>query len=317
MGLNTGMRFNQLVKAPNQTAAAGHDDTIGGDVRYQLRRCALQNRVDCFQNAAGGFLKGLDHLRRGYCKHTGQAGHQAAALDFHGLLLGAGENTADGHLQLLRSPFTDQYIMLAPYVLDHGFIKLVARNLNRGGFHNTRQGDHRYVSGTAADVHHHMAIGLGDVNARANRGSQRLFDQIYPAGTRLNAGINDGTLFYLSNSRGNANHHAGLKKAEGGYLTDKLAQHSLGHIVVGDHTFTQGADGNNISGGTAQHLLSFGSHLQKLSGIFINRDHGGFTQNYTLPFDVYQDGGGTQVDSNILAEHSFSHLELLFNQFYQ
>ena len=122
--------------------------------------------------------------------------------------------------------------MLAPYVLDHGLVKLVARNLDRDRFHNSGQRDHRNVGGTAADVHHHMAVGLGDVNARADRGGQGLFDQIHPAGACLDAGVNDGTLFYLSDSRRNANDHTGLKQAERGHLADELAQHTLGHVIV-------------------------------------------------------------------------------------
>ncbi len=167
MGLDAGVGLDELVEAPDQGAAAGHADAVGGDIGHQLGRRALQHAVDGLQDAGGDLLEGLDHLAGGHREHPGQAGHEAAALDLHRLLLRAGEDAADLHLQLLRRPLTDEYIVLAPYVLHDGLVELVAGDLDGGGLHDAGQGDDRDVGGAAADVHDHVAVGLGDVDARA------------------------------------------------------------------------------------------------------------------------------------------------------
>ena len=65
MGLDAGVGLDQLIKAPQQGAAAGHHDTVSGDIGHQLGGRALQNGVDGLQDAAGDLLEGLDHLAGG------------------------------------------------------------------------------------------------------------------------------------------------------------------------------------------------------------------------------------------------------------
>ena len=72
--------------------------------------------------------------------------------------------------------------MLAPYVLHDGLVELVAGDLDGGGLHDAGQGDDRDVGGAAADVHDHVAVGLGDVDARADGGGHGLLNQIDPPG---------------------------------------------------------------------------------------------------------------------------------------
>ena len=97
-GVDAGAGGDELVEAVHQAAAAGHDDAVVGDVRHQLRRGALQDAVNGLQDPLNGLLKGLQHLGGGDGDGLGQAGHQAAALDLHGDLLGTGEHAADFHL---------------------------------------------------------------------------------------------------------------------------------------------------------------------------------------------------------------------------
>ena len=302
MGLNAGVGLNKLVKAPQQRAAAGHHDAVGGDVGHQLGGSALQNAVDGLQNAAGDLLEGLDHLAGGDGEHTGQAGHQAAALDLHSDLLGAGEHAADGHLQLLSGAVADEDVVLAADILHHSLVELVAGDLDGSGLYHTAQGDDGDVGGTAADVYHHVAIGLGDVDAGADGGGHGLLNEVSPAGTSLDAGVHHGALLDLGDAGRHADEQAGLEEGEGGHLPNKLLQHPLGHVVVGDDALTQRTHGNDVAGGTAQHGLGVGAHLQQLAGILVHGHHGGLAQDHALALNINQDGGGTKVNSDVLAK---------------
>ncbi|MPM11724.1 hypothetical protein SDC9_58074 [bioreactor metagenome] len=306
VGLDTGVGLDQLVKAPDQGAASGHDDAVGGNVGHKLGGGTFQNRVDRLQYADGGFLKGLDHLAGSDGENARQAGHEAAALDFHRLLLGTGEDAADLQLELFRSTFADQHVMLTAYVLDDGLVKLVARDFNGTGFYDAGERNHGDIGSTAADIHHHVPVWLGDVDARSDGGGQRLLDQEHLTRARLDARVNDGALFHLGDAGGYADHDPGLKKAESAHLADELLKHPLGHIVVGDDTLPQGTDGHDVARRAAQHHLCVGPNLEEPAGIFIDRHNGRFTQNDPFAFHVNQNGSCAKVDPNILHKHSYT-----------
>ena len=84
---------------------------------------------------------------------------------------------------------------------------------------------------------------------------------------------------------------------------DKLPEHPLSHVVVGNNTLAQGTDGDNVAGGAARHSLGVRAHLQKLARVLVHGHHGRLAKDYALPLDKHQDGGGTQVDSNIFTKH--------------
>ena len=298
------MGLNELVEAPDQGAAAGHADAVGGDIGHQLGRRALQHAVDGLQDAGGDLLEGLDHLGGGDGEHPGQAGHEAAALDLEGLLLGPGEDAADLHLDLFRSTFADEHVVLPAYVLDNGLVELVARDLDGGGFHDAAQGDDGDIGGAAADVHDHVAVGFGDVDARADGGGQGLLNEKDPPGAGLNARVHHGALLHLGDAGGHADDHPGLEETEGGGLSDKLLEHPLGHVEVGDDALPQGADGHDVAGGTAQHLLGVGAHLQQGALVLVHGHHGGLPQHHALALDVYENGSGTQIDTDVFCEHT-------------
>ena len=194
--------------------------------------------------------------------------------------------------------------MLAPYVLHDGLVELVAGDLDGGGLHDAAEGDDGDVGGAAADVHHHVAVRLGDVYARADGGGQRLLNEVDLPGAGLDAGVDDGALLHLGDAGRHADDHPGLEQPEGGHLADEFPQHPLGHVVVGDDALPQGPDGHNIAGRAAQHLLGVGAHLQQLAGVLVDGYHRGLPQHHALALDVYKDGGGAKVDSNIFTEHT-------------
>src|SRR5699024_3996416 len=119
----------------------------------------------------------------------GQTGQEAAALHIHEGLLLLGVHAADGDLHLLSGALAHQNVVLAAHILDDSLVELVTGHLDGGGLHHAAEGDDGDVGGTAADIHHHVAVGLGDVDAGADGGGYRLLNEEHPAAAGLNARV--------------------------------------------------------------------------------------------------------------------------------
>ena len=74
-------------------------------------------------------------------------------------------------------------------ILHHGLVELVAGYFNRGGLHHAAQGNDGDVGGAAADVHHHVPVGLHDVDARADGGGDGLLNEVHPPAAGLDARV--------------------------------------------------------------------------------------------------------------------------------
>ena len=87
-----------------------------------------------------------------------------------------------------------------------------------------------------------------------------------------------------------------------GDLADELLEHPLRHIVVGNDAVPQGADGHDVAGGTAQHSLSLGAHLQQAAGILVDGHHRRLVEHDALTLNIDQYRCGTQIDPDILCQ---------------
>ena len=193
--------------------------------------------------------------------------------------------------------------MLAAHILHDGLVKLVAGHLDGGGLHHTTEGDDSNIRSTAADIHHHVAVRLSNIETGTDGGSYRLFNEIDAACTSLNTGIHHGALFHLSDTGGNADDDTGFEQREAsGDLVEELLEHTLGHIVIGNDALAQGTNGHDVAGGTAQHSLCLGAHFQQTAGILINCHHGGLVENNALTLHIHQNGSGTQIDTDIFGQ---------------
>ena len=75
------------------------------------------------------------------------------------------------------------------------------------------QRDHGDIGSTTADIHDHVAAGLGNINSGTDRCCNGLLDDRYLSGTCLIGSILYGFLLYLGNAAGYADRDTGL--AEG------------------------------------------------------------------------------------------------------
>ena len=80
-----------------------------------------------------------------------------------------------------------------------------------------------------------------------------------------------------------------------------MLDHLFGHLIVGDDALPQGADGDDVAGGTAQHALGLGPDGQGLARVFIDGHHRGLAQNNALALDEHQDGSRAQIYTNIVS----------------
>ena len=270
--------------------------------------------MDALQNPLRGLLECLHHFGGGHGDGLGQAREQAPALYVHERLVLPGIDTSDGDLHLLRRAVAHQDVVLAAHILHHGLVELVAGYFNGGGLHHAAQGNDGDVGGAAADVHHHMSVGLCDVDAGADDHGRQVGGGRDHAQDAAHGDLK--RLLDLGDARGDADDHPGLEDHEAGHLADELLEHPLGHVVIGDHALPEGPDGHDVAGGAAQHLPGLLAHLEELAGILVHSHHGGLVEDDAFIFHVYQYGSRAQVNANIFCEsaHTFPprQLSILF-----
>ena len=310
--MDTGARRDKLVKAAHQTAAAGHDDAVVGNIGDQLGRGLFEHQVDFLHDALDGLFKGLEHFGGGNGDQLRQPRNEASALDLHGHFLLGRENAADLHLHLLGRALADEQVVLAAHILDDGLVELVARDLDGGRLDDAGEGDDRDVGRTAADVDDHVALGLGDVDARADGGGDRLFNEVDAARAGLNARVDDRALLDLGDAGWNADDDARLEELEADDLVQKLLDHALSDLVIGDHALAQGANGDDVAGGAAEHGLRVRADLQELAGILVERNDRGFVEHNAFILNVDQHRRGAKIHADILGERKHSLLPLIF-----
>jgi hypothetical protein len=145
------------------------------------------------------------------------------------------------------------------------------------------------IRGAAADIHNHVAAGLGDGQARANGGDHRLLNQEHF--TRLGAisGILNCPLFHLRDLGRYADHDARMHQHFAVVcLLDEVVQHLFCDFEVGDDAVFHRLDGHDIARRTAEHLLGLFADRFHLAGVFVDRDDGGLVNDDALATRIHQ-----------------------------
>ena len=163
----------------------------------------------------------------------------------------------------------------------------------------------RDVRGAAADVHHHVARGLGNGKPRADGRHHGLFDEIHFAGLGAIGGVLDRALFNLRDFRGHADHdprmHQHLAVVR---LLDEVVQHFFRDFEVGDHAVLHRLDGHDVAGRAPQHILGLFAYGLHFASIFVDGYNGWLIHDDALACRVNQSVGGAQIDGEIAGEHA-------------
>src|ERR1043166_902457 len=103
---------------------------------------------------------------------------EIAATHFHRQRIIEREGAAQLNLYLFRSALTNQKVVLAFHILGHRVVHCVARCAHSTRVDDATETNNGDVSGAAADIDDDISVWLGDWQARADRGSNRLFNEV-------------------------------------------------------------------------------------------------------------------------------------------
>ena len=87
-------------------------------------------------------------------------------------------------------------------------------------------------------------------------------------------------------------------------LFDEVIQHLLGVLEVGDDAVLHGADGDDVSRGSPQHLLGVFSHRFHPSRLLVDGDDGGLANHDSLAPGVNQGVRGPQIDGEVVGKQA-------------
>ena len=130
------------------------------DITDKFRRCNFKHSldlVDDLHNKLGDSFRGI---KIGYLHGNRQTFKQVSPLYRHFLVSGGVVNIRYLLLDLFRSLFADQKLILLCDIPHYRFIKLVAGNLYRLRLHDTVERHDSNISCTAADIHYHIPVRL-------------------------------------------------------------------------------------------------------------------------------------------------------------
>ncbi len=109
----------------------------------------------------------------------------------------------------------------------------------------------------------------------------------------MRGGVFYGAFFDLGDARGNRDHDTrGDAQGVVVHLPDKVAQHLLGDVEIGDHTVLHGADSGDVAGGAPEHLFGFFADGADLTGDGVQGHHAGLAEDDALVLDVNERVGG-------------------------
>jgi len=168
---------------------------------------------------------------------------------------------------------------------------------------DARQCDDGDLGRPPADVHHHVAHGLADVEPDADGRRHGLCYQIHLLGPGVLGGVSDGPLFHLGNATRHAHHHA----ANGGQpvfldLLQEALNHLLGHLEVGDHPVLERPDGFDVLVGALVHLKGLVPELADLAGRVVDGHDARLVEDNPFSANVHQSIRRPQVDGDVLRE---------------
>ena len=249
----------------------------------------------CFQrfgDRVGDFVgPDLDRAR--------EPGDFVAATDFHDLFFFDRNRAPDLDLDLFGRALADPQVVFAFDPVANRLVELVAADPERARDDDPVERDHRDFGRAAANVDDHIAGRIGHGHASANRGGQRLADQVGSAGSRIERRVANRASFDAGDASGHADHDLGANQREAAAgLIDEVAEHFLGDDVIGDHTVAHWAnDFNRLTRFAPEHVAGFKTNGLNFSIFGGNCHHGGFIDDNAASAHKNEDVGRPQVDA--------------------
>ena len=188
-------------------------------------------------------------------------------------------------------------------VLDDRFVHGVAGHPHRPAVDDARERDDRHVGGSAADVHHHVARGLGDRHPRTNRSGHGLFDEVHLARLGSVGAVLHGAPLHLRDLGRHPDDDARADEPPPRLrLADEIRQHPLGRFEVGDHAVAHRSNRGDVAGRPSQHLLGLVAHGFDFRRHLVDRDDGGLARDDALAPCEHAGVRGPEIDGEVVGE---------------
>ncbi|EGJ77410.1 putative cell shape-determining protein MreB [Streptomyces sp. Tu6071] len=298
-----GLAAQPLVEAAQQGAAPGENDAPVHDVTGELGRALVERRLDRVDDRVDRFLDRLAHLARRDHDGLREPGDEVAATDLGVLVVLQVVRRTDGDLDLLGGALAEEEAVLLLDVLDDRVVQLVARDADGLRGDDAAERDDGDLGGAAADVDDHVAGRLVHREPGADRRGHRLLDDVHLPRPGLGRRLDHRAALDPGDTGGHADDDAGAGEVAALVdLDDEVAEHPLRDLEVGDHAVLEGADGDDVPGGAADHLLRFRTDGEDSARIGVDRDDGRLVENDPSAPHVHQRVGGPEVDSHITAD---------------
>src|SRR5581483_10380023 len=280
----------------------------------ELRRRALQRLLHRLHDAGQRLLQRVEDFVGVHREVARHARGQVSPDDVDLLHFVARERRADLDLDALGGGFADEHVVLTADVRDDRLVELVAADAHRLGVDDAAERDDRDFGRTAADVEDHRAARLGDRDAGAHRGGDRLFDHVDLARAGVLDRLADGASLDLGRAVGDADDHAGhrLQHAALLHLADEVLQHLLGDGEVGDDAVTQRADAGDVVRRAAEHALGVEPHRFDFLGaadVVADGDHRRLVEHDAFITNEDQGVGGAEVNGQVVDEQTTDRIE--------
>ncbi len=194
----------------------------------------------------------------------------------------------------------DRQVVNVAQVVGDRVVHLVAADPDRAVHGDPSERDHGHLACAAADVDHHPPDRFFDREPRADRGRDRLLDQVHAPGPGRQRRLLDGALLDRGHPRGGAHDQAWMRVAAVDHPADEVAQHLLGDLEVGDHAVAQRARGGDRRGRAADHPLGLGADRVNQPGLGVRGDDRRLGDHDPPARDVHERVRGPEVDRHVV-----------------
>src|SRR3989344_716875 len=303
--LHAGPPVNELGEIAELGRAAGHDDSLVDDVRSELRRSLLQHIIHRLYHLAKLAADRLHDLVRLHFRGAGQACDEVAALDEHRELLLERHRRTDVYLYILGHLVADGEVEgLFDVVGDRG-IDAVPRALHRSRRNDAAQSEDGDVGRAAADIDDHVSGRFLNGDACADGGEDGLLHDICVLRSRLDRRLDDCAALGRGDSCRHREQHLRFPDVPfAERLADEVAEHGLGHAVIGDDTVFHGTVRDDGFGCLPYHILRLNADCEYLVVLLGHGNDGRLIQHDTLFRHIHERVRRAEVDAEFGGEEA-------------
>ena len=174
------------------------------------------------------------------------------------------------------------------------------------------EGDDGDLAGPAADVDDHGPLGLVDRQSGADGSRERLLDGVRLAGPGRLGRLLDGPQFDAGDARRHTHDDARSDERPEEQslrlnLADKVGEHLLRHLEVGDNAVLQGPHRDDVARRAAEHALRRRANGHDLVSLRVYGDDRGLGEHDPLPLHEHQRVRRSKVYRDVPPEQSSKH----------